>query len=98
MLSPEKTKTLPLPSTVAVGYQRVTLMSAPFDHAFVDESKSVVSLSPWLALTLPPTISVRPSGSRTCPEQKVFVGFGTGVNVPFDGFQNRCELGPSDQA
>ena len=98
MLSPPKTNTLPSPSTVAVGYQRATLMSAAFDHVFVDESKIVASLIPTSAATFPPTIRVRPSGSRMWPAQKRFAPYGTATNVPVDGFQIRWEFGASPQA
>ncbi len=98
MLSPPKTNTRPSPITVAVGYQRVTLMSAAFDHVLVCESKSVASLMPLSAETLPPTTSVRPSGSRMCPEQNRFAAYGTATNVPLDGFQIRCVFGASAQA
>ena len=98
MLSPEKTKTFPFPSTVAVGYQRATLMFAAFDQVFVVELKIDVSLIPTSACTLPPTTITRPSGNSTCPEQKRFVESGTGRNVPVVGFQIVCEFGASSQA
>jgi len=62
--SPANTNTFPFPSTVAVGYQRPTLIGAAFDHVFVAELKRVASLMPTFACTLPPTTSRRPSGSR----------------------------------
>src|SRR5512144_861484 len=98
MSSPAKTNTLPSPSTVAVGYHRATDMSGARDHEFVPASKSVAFLMPTSALTLPPTISVRPSASRTWPAQKRFVELGTATNAFVTGFQLRCEFGASFQA
>ena len=60
------------PISVAVGYQRPTVISGCRDHVFVEVLKIVVSARPTSAAECPPTMSARPSGSRTCPEQNRF--------------------------
>src|SRR4029078_683004 len=72
MLSPEKTSTRPSPSSVAVGYQRPTLMFGAADQVFVLALKIDVSGMPTSATWWPPATNVRPSASSTCPAQNVF--------------------------
>src|SRR5260370_39176647 len=52
---------------------------------------------PTSAVWWPPMINRRPSGSRMWSEQKRFVAYGTGVNVPVVGFQIRCEFGAAEK-
>src|SRR5947207_2333670 len=90
MLSPENARTFPSGSTVAVGYQRPTVMSGPRKYVSLVGLKIVVSARPLSPPMFPPTIRVRPSGSWTWPAQKRFRPYGTDVKVPDDGFQRRC--------
>src|SRR4051794_39917882 len=95
MLSPEKTRTRPSPSAVAVGYQRPTLMFGAAAQVLLLALKMDVSAIPTSATWCPPATNVRPSASSTWPEQKVFTEYGTGVKFPVAGFQIRCEFGPA---
>ena len=82
MLSPANASTRPSGSCVAVGYQRPTDMSGPRNHVFVTGLKIVVSASPSLAATCPPTKRVRPSASWTWPLQKRLRPYGIGREDP----------------
>src|SRR4029079_4741765 len=65
------------------------------DQVLVLALKIDVSGMPTSAAWCPPATNVRPSASRTCPEQKVFTEYGTGAKFPVVGFQIRCEFGPA---
>src|ERR1044072_9498704 len=96
MLSPEKTSTRPSPSSVAVGYQRPTVMFGAADHVFVFALKIDVSGIPTSAARSPPATKVRPCASSTSPAQNVFTPYGTRVNEDVLGFQIRCEFGAAE--
>src|SRR3954469_25441389 len=98
MLSPANASPRPAGERVALGYQRPTVMSGPRTYVLLDGLKIVVSGRPSSPPMLPPTMSVRPSGSCTCPEQKRLRPYGTDVNELVEGFQSRWLLGALSQA
>src|SRR3984893_16041747 len=77
---------------VAVGYQRGVVRWGPADQALVVGSNSWVALMPTSPPLWPPTTMMRPSGSCTSAEQKIWVVWlGAGVNACVVGFQTRTD-------
>src|SRR5499427_1468093 len=84
--------TRPSPSMVALGYQRARFMLGPADQPLVLGSKIWVALMPTAPPLWPPTTMIRPSGSCTSAEQKIWVVvLGAGVNACVVGFQTRTD-------
>ena len=75
LIVPPQMITVPLPSSVVVGYQRACDIIGPSVQALDAGSKMVVLITPWVGLRAPcqiwpPAMNTRPSDSTVVPEQK----------------------------
>src|SRR5882762_3767034 len=97
LISPEVTRTRPLGSVVAVGYQRVKFILGKEDQVEVAGSNRWARGSPVWLVTCPPAATILPSPSGAVPEQKILAPslVGTDVKELVAGSQSMGSFNPN---